>query len=123
MASVRSAAERFGVSFEGVFRNHQVVKGRNRDNAWYAITDYDCISRPIWALATRVRSVDRVLRRPREVHAQFTGISFSRARSMKGSSARAPLASTAAAAFSSASCAAAILPGSSEASRASATTR
>ena len=35
----RSAAERFGFRFEGVFRKHQVVKGRNRDTAWYAITD------------------------------------------------------------------------------------
>jgi RimJ/RimL family protein N-acetyltransferase len=37
----RRAAERFGFGFEGIFRNHQVVKGRNRDTAWYAITDHD----------------------------------------------------------------------------------
>ncbi len=37
----RRAAERFGFTFEGVFRNHMVVKGRNRDTAWYAITDAD----------------------------------------------------------------------------------
>ena len=35
----RRAAGRFGFHFEGVFRNHMVVKGRNRDTAWYAITD------------------------------------------------------------------------------------
>jgi RimJ/RimL family protein N-acetyltransferase/predicted ester cyclase len=35
----RLAAERFGFRFEGVFRSHMVVKGRNRDTAWYAITD------------------------------------------------------------------------------------
>ena len=35
----RRAAERFGFRFEGVFRHHMVVKGRNRDTAWYAITD------------------------------------------------------------------------------------
>jgi len=35
----RAAAERFGFVFEGVFLNHRVVKGRNRDTAWYAITD------------------------------------------------------------------------------------
>jgi RimJ/RimL family protein N-acetyltransferase len=35
----RRAAERFGFRLEGVFRNHMVVKGRNRDTAWYAITD------------------------------------------------------------------------------------
>jgi len=33
--------KRFGFTFEGVFRNHMVVKGRNRDTAWYAITDRD----------------------------------------------------------------------------------
>jgi RimJ/RimL family protein N-acetyltransferase len=38
-AASRRAAERFGFSFEGVFRNHMVVKGRSRDTAWYAITD------------------------------------------------------------------------------------
>lgn len=37
----RHAAERFGFRFEGVFRNHQIVKGRNRDTAWFAITDED----------------------------------------------------------------------------------
>jgi RimJ/RimL family protein N-acetyltransferase len=35
----RRAAERFGFTFEGVFRQHMVVKDRNRDTAWYAITD------------------------------------------------------------------------------------
>jgi RimJ/RimL family protein N-acetyltransferase len=38
-AASRRAAERFGFSPEGVFRQHMVVKGRNRDTAWYAITD------------------------------------------------------------------------------------
>jgi RimJ/RimL family protein N-acetyltransferase len=37
-AASRRAALRFGFRFEGVFRNHMVVKGRNRDTAWYAIT-------------------------------------------------------------------------------------
>ncbi len=35
----RRAAERFGFTFEGVFRKHMVLKGRNRDTAWYAVTD------------------------------------------------------------------------------------
>ena len=35
----RRAAERFGFAFEGVFRRHMVVKGRNRDTAWYSIID------------------------------------------------------------------------------------
>jgi RimJ/RimL family protein N-acetyltransferase len=38
-AGSRRAAERFGFVFEGVFEQHMVVKGRNRDTAWYAITD------------------------------------------------------------------------------------
>jgi RimJ/RimL family protein N-acetyltransferase len=35
----RRAAERFGFTFEGIFRQHMIVKGRNRDTAWYAILD------------------------------------------------------------------------------------
>lgn len=34
----RIAAARFGFRFEGVFLNHRVVKGHNRDTAWFAIT-------------------------------------------------------------------------------------
>jgi RimJ/RimL family protein N-acetyltransferase len=40
-AASRRAAQRFGFRFEGVFRNHMVIKGRNRDTAWYAITDHE----------------------------------------------------------------------------------
>jgi RimJ/RimL family protein N-acetyltransferase len=36
-----SAAERLGFSFEGVFRNAVLVKGHNRDTAWFAFTDAD----------------------------------------------------------------------------------
>lgn len=35
----RRAAERLGLSFEGVFRQAAVVKGRNRDTAWFAAID------------------------------------------------------------------------------------
>lgn len=35
----RRAAERLGFTFEGEFRQHMVVKGRNRDTAWYSILD------------------------------------------------------------------------------------
>jgi RimJ/RimL family protein N-acetyltransferase len=38
-AASRRAAVRFGFTFEGLFRKHMVVKGRNRDTAWYAIVD------------------------------------------------------------------------------------
>jgi RimJ/RimL family protein N-acetyltransferase len=33
----KRAAERFGFKFEGIFRNHMVAKGANRDTAWYSI--------------------------------------------------------------------------------------
>ena len=35
----RRAAERYGFTYEGCFRQHHVVKGRNRDTAWYSIID------------------------------------------------------------------------------------
>lgn len=35
----RSAATRYGFTFEGTFRNAAVIKGRNRDTAWYSIMD------------------------------------------------------------------------------------
>ena len=38
-AASRAAAQRLGLSFEGVFRQATVYKGRNRDTAWYAAVD------------------------------------------------------------------------------------
>jgi RimJ/RimL family protein N-acetyltransferase len=38
-ARSRAAAERFGFTFEGIFRQHMIVKGRNRDTAWYSMLD------------------------------------------------------------------------------------
>ncbi len=35
----RRAALRLGFSFEGIFRQHMIIKGRNRDTAWYAMLD------------------------------------------------------------------------------------
>jgi RimJ/RimL family protein N-acetyltransferase len=35
----RRAAERLGFSFEGIFRQHMIVKGRSRDTAWFAMLD------------------------------------------------------------------------------------
>jgi RimJ/RimL family protein N-acetyltransferase len=35
----KRAAQRFGFTFEGIFRQHMVVKGRNRDTAWFSIMD------------------------------------------------------------------------------------
>jgi RimJ/RimL family protein N-acetyltransferase len=35
----RRAAARYGFTFEGIFRQHMIVKGKNRDTAWFSITD------------------------------------------------------------------------------------
>lgn len=35
----KAAALRFGFQYEGLFRQHMVVKGRNRDTAWFSILD------------------------------------------------------------------------------------
>lgn len=40
-APSRAAAQRLGFSFEGVFRQATVVKGRNRDTAWFAVIDQE----------------------------------------------------------------------------------
>ena len=40
-APSRRAALRLGFQFEGVFRQHMIVKGRNRDTAWFAMLDSD----------------------------------------------------------------------------------
>ncbi len=38
-AASRAAAQRLGLSFEGIFRQATIYKGRNRDTAWYAAID------------------------------------------------------------------------------------
>ena len=38
-APSRSAAERLGFTYEGTFRQHMIVKGRNRDTAWFSMLD------------------------------------------------------------------------------------
>ena len=40
-APSRKTAARLGFQFEGIFRQHMVVKGRSRDTAWFAIIDKD----------------------------------------------------------------------------------
>ncbi len=37
----KSAALRFGFTFEGVFRQHRIVKGENRDTAWFSLLDHE----------------------------------------------------------------------------------
>ena len=44
-ASSRRAAERYGFTFEGIFRQHLISKGRNRDTAWFSMLDSEWPSR------------------------------------------------------------------------------
>jgi len=37
----RRAAARLGFTFEGIFRQHMVAKGRNRDTAWFSMLDHE----------------------------------------------------------------------------------
>jgi RimJ/RimL family protein N-acetyltransferase len=43
-APSRAAAQRLGLSYEGIFRQAVVVKGRNRDTAWYAAIDHEWLA-------------------------------------------------------------------------------
>ena len=38
-APSRDAAARLGFRYEGLFRQAQIVRGRNRDTAWFSIID------------------------------------------------------------------------------------
>jgi RimJ/RimL family protein N-acetyltransferase len=44
-APSRRAALRLGFTYEGIFRQHMIVKGRNRDTAWYSMLDSEWPSR------------------------------------------------------------------------------
>ena len=44
-APSKRAAERYGFAFEGVFRQHMIVKGHNRDTAWFSMLDSEWPSR------------------------------------------------------------------------------
>jgi len=79
----RRSAERFGFSYEGIFRQAAVVKGRNRDTAWFAAIDkewpalkeaylawlapanFDCDGRQIESLAD-LTSLVRLTSDPRD---------------------------------------------------------
>ena len=47
-APSKNAAERYGFGYEGTLRQHQIVKGRNRDSCWYSLIDSE------WPMCRRV---------------------------------------------------------------------
>ena len=44
-APSRRAALRYGFTFEGIFRQHMVIKGQNRDTAWFSMLDSEWAAR------------------------------------------------------------------------------
>jgi RimJ/RimL family protein N-acetyltransferase len=59
----RRAAQRLGFTFEGIFRQHMVIKGQNRDTAWYSMLDSEWPARKrafeAWLDAANFDSLDR----------------------------------------------------------------
>ncbi len=74
----RRAALRFGFSFEGLFRQHMIVKGRNRDTAWYAMLDSEWpnVKRAFeaWLDPSNFGPDGRQLRRLEEIREEHVGI-------------------------------------------------
>jgi RimJ/RimL family protein N-acetyltransferase len=77
-APSRKAASRFGFKFEGIFRQHMVYKGRNRDTAWHAILDSEwnrpggvCHTMQEWLRADNFDREGRQLRRLGQVRADL----------------------------------------------------
>ncbi len=66
-AASRRAALRFGFSFEGIFRDHMIIKGRSRDTAWFAMLEAEWPDRKAafeqW-LATENFSADGMQKKP-----------------------------------------------------------
>jgi RimJ/RimL family protein N-acetyltransferase len=46
-AASRRAAERLGFTFEGIFRQHMIIKGRTRDTAWFSMLDREWPARRV----------------------------------------------------------------------------
>ncbi len=65
-AASRAAALRFGFTYEGLFRQAVVYKGRSRDTAWYSIVDREWPARRAayeqWLAAGQVRDAERQAR-------------------------------------------------------------
>ncbi len=67
----KAAALRFGFTFEGVFRQHMIVKGRNRDTAWFSMLDREWPSRraafEAWLDPANFDGEGRQIRRLKEI--------------------------------------------------------
>jgi RimJ/RimL family protein N-acetyltransferase len=70
----RRAAERFGFTFEGIFRKHMVVKDRSRDTAWFSMLDCEWPARKkafeAWLDPGNFDAAGRQIRKLREIRAE-----------------------------------------------------
>lgn len=68
-----AAAKRLGFTFEGIFRNAMVMKGRNRDTAWLSITDAEWpalkTALEAWLASTNFDTSGRQRRRLEDIRA------------------------------------------------------
>jgi RimJ/RimL family protein N-acetyltransferase len=71
------AAKRLGFTFEGVFRNHMVAKGMNRDTAWYSIIDREWPrirqAFELWLSPANFDAEGRQLRRLEDIRTTIAG--------------------------------------------------
>ncbi len=67
----RNAALRLGFTFEGIFRQHMIIKGENRDTAWFAMLDHEwpqiAASMRIWMHKDDSVSLGRLIAERRSV--------------------------------------------------------
>jgi RimJ/RimL family protein N-acetyltransferase len=74
----KRAALRFGFRFEGVFRQHMVFKGGNRDTAWFSIIDKEwpqlSQAYEAWLDPSNFDAAGRQVRRLDEFRAELTAI-------------------------------------------------
>ncbi|MBP2148902.1 GNAT family N-acetyltransferase [Xanthobacter flavus] len=72
-ARSRQAAARLGFTFEGLFRQHMIVKGRNRDTAWFSLLDSEWprarAAFEAWLAPENVDENGRQLRRLEDIRA------------------------------------------------------
>lgn len=73
----RRAAARFGFSYEGTFRQHMLIKGMNRDTAWFSIIDREWPTLrealEIWLDASNFDPAGRQRRRLAELRGRVVG--------------------------------------------------
>ena len=73
----RAAALRLGFRYEGLFRNNLVVKGRNRDTAWFSITDQEWpeirVAMEAWLEGGNFDAAGRQLKRLRDFMPDYAG--------------------------------------------------